>query len=660
MAYPLSERLDHGEVDDDEGKQEGKFGTETLNRIGEWFSNTEYGKRFNAGVEREAALKQSIIDQGGIGAFYLKLENKPNELEQRLLEGISDVTNIDERITTPATYFAVSGGLRGLSKLKPKHLGISQSISKIKTLPEPTVTRSLTNVTPGQSIFSIPVPKVKGTPSRVALPQSTGGIKVQTEKGMLYRTETVLTSQFASTLNAGALDGKLNIPKASVEELGERLEAFKDKHLLNLETTPLTKINTAKGMVEGKLFPGTKEELLSAAKEYIDIREAIHEGLVERGVPKNKTGFYNPRSGWQKFLGNWIDDKGVPMRLSGGMKSSGGRPLSLQKQGSQIDRVEGLRLLKGDLKQEGLRRMWPRKHLNLEGHHMETAAKEADIFTRQIQPDGSIGRRSPKDIAIIEDELAKFNMQLGDKATNLGGLTPLAHTGKGGVTPAEKMLPAHETPKTAYDFEGLRDWAWESEQIRFEIPTKDGIKTVLLDNKEGILYERARGELPGRALGDIDDLKAGRTPGMKFNDPDNLLREFKGAKAVEFKIGGKSYLPGQKTGLSLEAQKYIAQIKDPALVVEAVKLYYFAGIPAKRAGTSALAYYTLHRADPMGGPGGIPTDPKSVELFRSKRGEMLEVIDDLKKYPGFNNVPEFKRVAESFESIQREISNDRP
>ena len=370
-------------------------------------------------------------------------------------------------------------------------------------------------------------------------------------------------------------------------------------------------------------------------------------------MPANKTGFYNPRQGWQKFIGNVVDDQGVPMRLSGGLRTSGGRELSLQKQGSQTDRAEGLRLLEGSFKKEAVSRKWSKKELNIEGHHMETAAKEADVFTRQRKPDGSMGRRSKEDIAIIEADLAKFNMQLGDKGTNLGGLTGLAHTGKGGITPAEKMLPAHETPKAAYDFEGLRDWRWEAEQIKVEIPTKEGSKTVLLNNKEGILYDSES----GKVLGDLDQLKAGKFPGMKFDDPENPLKEFKGAKAVEYKIGGKTYLPGQKTGLSLEAQEFIASIKDPKDVVEAVKLYYFAGIPEKRAGTAALAYYTLHGADPMGGPGGIPTDPQSVELFKAKRGEMLGVIEDLKKLPGFNKVPEFERVVKSFEDIKKEIDN---
>ena len=95
------------------GVPEGKIGTETLDAIGNWFNNTAYGKRFKAGQERQAALEQTLKDQGGPMALYLKLKSQPNQLEQQILKGISDFTNVDPRITTPATYLALSGGIRG-------------------------------------------------------------------------------------------------------------------------------------------------------------------------------------------------------------------------------------------------------------------------------------------------------------------------------------------------------------------------------------------------------------------------------------------------------------------------------------------------------------------------------------------------------------------
>ena len=110
-------------------EEEGKLGTKTLDAIGNWFNNTAYGQRFKEGQERQAALEQTLIDQGGPASLYYKLKNQPNELEQNLLKGISDFTGIDERITTPATYLGLSAGMKGLSKLKPSHFGITTTTS---------------------------------------------------------------------------------------------------------------------------------------------------------------------------------------------------------------------------------------------------------------------------------------------------------------------------------------------------------------------------------------------------------------------------------------------------------------------------------------------------------------------------------------------------
>ena len=112
-------------------EEDKKIGTETLDRFGEWFGDTWYGKRFNEAQQRNRELDQQLIDQGGPAAWALKIRNTPNPIEQKVLKGVSDVTNVDERITTPLTYLAVSGGLKSLSKLKPKHLGITTTYEKL-------------------------------------------------------------------------------------------------------------------------------------------------------------------------------------------------------------------------------------------------------------------------------------------------------------------------------------------------------------------------------------------------------------------------------------------------------------------------------------------------------------------------------------------------
>ena len=97
---------------------ERKLGTETLDKVEDWFSNTWYGEKFLESQEREKELEQQLIDRGGLGGWITEQRNIPNQTEQNILKGISDFTKVDERITTPATYLTV-GALGGkLSKVQ--------------------------------------------------------------------------------------------------------------------------------------------------------------------------------------------------------------------------------------------------------------------------------------------------------------------------------------------------------------------------------------------------------------------------------------------------------------------------------------------------------------------------------------------------------------
>ena len=71
-----------------------------------------------------------------------------------------------------------------------------------------------------------------------------------------------------------------------------------------------------------------------------------------------------------------------------------------------MNRKAGLRSFKGDFKGETKRRGW--EELNLEGHHWETAAKEADVFSSRELPDGTITRRSAEDSVYIDETLRLF------------------------------------------------------------------------------------------------------------------------------------------------------------------------------------------------------------------------------------------------------------
>ena len=106
-----------------------KFGTEFLNRIGDRINETAYGRFRQEGLQKQAELQGKLYESSS--PFMQKALNAyttPNRIEQNILGKISDITQIDERISTPLTYTALAGGIKGLSKVKPKHLGITQTI----------------------------------------------------------------------------------------------------------------------------------------------------------------------------------------------------------------------------------------------------------------------------------------------------------------------------------------------------------------------------------------------------------------------------------------------------------------------------------------------------------------------------------------------------
>ena len=110
-----------------------KFGTEFMDDLEE----SAVGKFFDLSGD-----KQRIIDQaaregklGKVEQFIQKAEDKVGEVVAPVLKPvgaalgkISDVTQIDERISTPLTFVAAGAAAQGISKIKPKHLGITQTI----------------------------------------------------------------------------------------------------------------------------------------------------------------------------------------------------------------------------------------------------------------------------------------------------------------------------------------------------------------------------------------------------------------------------------------------------------------------------------------------------------------------------------------------------
>ena len=104
-----------------------KFGTEFLDAIGDRINETAFGKLRQKGIQKQQDIQKKLFDASSPLEKSL-LFPQQNETEAKILKGISDVTQIDERISTPLTYAAITGGVKGVSKIKPKHLGITQTI----------------------------------------------------------------------------------------------------------------------------------------------------------------------------------------------------------------------------------------------------------------------------------------------------------------------------------------------------------------------------------------------------------------------------------------------------------------------------------------------------------------------------------------------------
>ena len=107
--------------EEDKEKDDGEIGTQHLDALGDWFSGTQYGQRYIEGQERNAELQQELMAQPGVFGWMHRMQNTPNETEQKILENINKLSPVDERITTPATYLAIGALVgKGVPKLYNK------------------------------------------------------------------------------------------------------------------------------------------------------------------------------------------------------------------------------------------------------------------------------------------------------------------------------------------------------------------------------------------------------------------------------------------------------------------------------------------------------------------------------------------------------------
>ncbi len=145
-----------------------KFGTEFMDDL----EKSAFGRFFDLSGERQRIIDQASREGklGKVSQFIQKAEDKVGEVVAPVLKPvgaalgkISDVTQIDERISTPLTFVAAGAAAKGISKIKPKHLGITQTIEPY-TPPKGLgkVPRKMVNITDQvDDVFKMPSIKVQ-------------------------------------------------------------------------------------------------------------------------------------------------------------------------------------------------------------------------------------------------------------------------------------------------------------------------------------------------------------------------------------------------------------------------------------------------------------------------------------------------------------------
>ena len=211
---------------------ERKLGTETLDKVEDWFSNTWYGEKFLESQEREKELEQQLIDRGGLGGWITEQRNTPNQTEQNILKGISDFTKVDERITTPATYLTI-GALGGkLSKVQGSKAASFKRGHKLKKTLEKSKTKRTNVGQPARlqtidvnaqaidSVFNMPpaeFQKIIRLARQEGINSLTLARRFNQQQGII---KTYLDSKGKTDLTEGAKDlkGMSQEPKVSTNE----------------------------------------------------------------------------------------------------------------------------------------------------------------------------------------------------------------------------------------------------------------------------------------------------------------------------------------------------------------------------------------------------------------------------------------------------------
>ena len=212
-----------------------KFGTEFLDTLGDRINETGFGKFRQKQLNKQLQIQQDLYENSSELERSL-LFPEQNQTEANILKGISDATQIDERISTPLTYMALGAGVKGLSKIKPKHLGITQTIEPY-TPPKGLgkTPRNMVNITNQvDEVFNMQPTRVQQI---VKIAKKNKISYKKAEEYLNLKEKGVLPSQTLNPgTNAGLIEGDLPLNKvmARIKKIGKDRNIPDDMVMIDL------------------------------------------------------------------------------------------------------------------------------------------------------------------------------------------------------------------------------------------------------------------------------------------------------------------------------------------------------------------------------------------------------------------------------------------
>jgi len=229
-----------------------KFGTEFMDNL----EKSAVGKFFDLSGERQAKIDE--LNRKSPNAYVRGvqlLKDKTGEVVAPVLKPVgaalgkvSDVTQIDERISTPLTFVAAGAAAKGISKIKPKHLGITQTIEPY-TPPKSVgkVPRKMVDIT--QEVDDIMNMKPTRVQEIVRIAKKNKISYKKAEQYVNLKEQGIIPSETLNPgTNAGLIEGNvpLNVIHARLIQQGKNRGAMYDKDGNPIDDSPTLRIEGAR------------------------------------------------------------------------------------------------------------------------------------------------------------------------------------------------------------------------------------------------------------------------------------------------------------------------------------------------------------------------------------------------------------------------------